>query len=79
MKPDNYSSELTNSVRVTKTLETLPRGWISLSEDELIEAYNYAPRVLSRKAIKVSKIDLGEGDILIQKFCSVKSEMGIIG
>ncbi|ABG50541.1 hypothetical protein Tery_1183 [Trichodesmium erythraeum IMS101] len=57
MKPDNYSSELTNSVRVTKTLETLPRGWISLSEDELIEAYNYAPRVLSRKAIKVSKID----------------------
>ena len=58
MKPDNYSSELTNSVRVTKTLETLPRGWISLSEDELIEAYNYAPRVLSRKAIKVSKIDL---------------------
>ena len=57
MKPDNYSSELTNSVRVTKTLETLPRGWISLSEDELIEAYNYAPRVLLRKAIKVSKID----------------------
>ena len=57
MKPDNYSSELTNSVRVTKTLETLPRGWISLSEDELIEAYNYAPRVLSRKAIKVSIID----------------------
>ena len=40
MKPDNYSSELTNSVRVTKTRETLPRGWISLSEDELIEAYN---------------------------------------
>ena len=61
MKPDNYSSELTNSVRVTKTLETLPRGWISLSEDELIEAYNYAPRVLSRKAIKVSKIDLKGG------------------
>ena len=61
MKPDNYSSELTNSVRVTKTLETLPRGWISLSEDELIEAYNYAPRVLSRKAIKVSKIDFRGG------------------
>ena len=61
MKPDNYSSKLTNSVGLKKTLETLPRGWISLSEDELIEAYNYAPRVLSRKAIKVSKIDLKGG------------------
>ena len=61
MKPDNYSSELTNSVRVTRTLETLPRGWISLSKNELIEAYNYAPMVLSRKAIKVSKIDLRGG------------------
>ena len=40
MKPDNYSSKLTNSVGLKKTLETLPRGWISLSEDELIEAYN---------------------------------------
>ncbi|MDT9340828.1 hypothetical protein VV11_015875 [Trichodesmium erythraeum 21-75] len=61
MKPDNYSSELTNSVWVTRTLETLPRGWISLSKNELIEAYNYAPMVLSRKAIKVSKIDLRGG------------------
>ena len=61
MKPDNYSSKSINSVGLKKTLETLPRGWISLSEDELIEAYNYAPRVLSRKAIKVSKIDLKGG------------------
>ena len=57
MKSDNYSSDLTKSVQLKKTLETLPRGWISLSEDELIEAYNYASSVLSRKAIKVSIIN----------------------
>ena len=58
MKPDNYSSKSTNSVGLKKTLETLPRGWISLSEDELIEAYNCAQSVISRKAIKVSISDL---------------------
>ena len=58
MKSDNYSSKLTNSVGLKKTLETLPRGWISLSEDELIEAYNCAQSVISRKAIKVSRSDL---------------------
>jgi len=58
MKPDNYSSKSTNSVGWKKTLETLPRGWISLSEDELIEAYNCAQSVISRKAIKVSISDL---------------------
>ena len=57
MKSDNYSSDSTKSVQLKKTLETLPRGWISLSEDELIEAYNYASSVLSRKAIKVSIIN----------------------
>jgi hypothetical protein len=57
LKSDNYSSDSTKSVQLKKTLETLPRGWISLSEDELIEAYNYASSVLSRKAIKVSIIN----------------------
>lgn len=49
MEADNYSSELTDSVS------------ISLSEDELIETYNYVPKVLSRKAIKVSIVEVGGG------------------
>ncbi|GGA57888.1 hypothetical protein [Okeania sp. KiyG1] len=61
MEPNNYSFKSTDSVQMTGALETPQRGWISLSEDELIETYNYAPKVLSRKAIKVSIVEDGGG------------------
>lgn len=43
------------SVQITGALET-DLGWVDLSESELIEAYNNTPKLLSKKALKVSII-----------------------
>lgn len=42
-------------VQITGALET-DLGWVDLSESELIEAYNNTPKLLSKKALKVSII-----------------------
>ena len=53
-KPKNSPEPFENSREILGALNTTETGKINLSISEIIEIYNHVPRVLARKAIKVS-------------------------